>query len=344
MSGPTDAYARLADAAVREGRLEELDQLVRAIDPALARRLQSALTNGLKERNAEEARGDDGPQIVRLAEILARPDLLEPPRTVVPRLAWSGRVTLLAGREKVGKSTLAAGAEAAVSAGAGLFGASTPCGPVLLLALEEHMGDVARRLQAFRADPERVWVLDRIEEPLADLAGAVQHVGPALVVVDTLAAFTAPLGLEPGSSTDWTPVMAGIARVARDTETAIVLLHHASKADGSYRDSTAIGAGVDVILEAKRGTEETVQVKARGRFPVEDFTVRLLGSPARPRLALAAGELGLDARVLFYVDRNPGASKRAVCGGVEGRAQDILNTVDQLLGRGLVEDRGDGRG
>jgi hypothetical protein len=53
----------------------------------------------------------------RLADILASPNALRPPEPVVPRIAWAGRVTLLAAREKLGKTTLAAAAAAAVSTG-----------------------------------------------------------------------------------------------------------------------------------------------------------------------------------------------------------------------------------
>ena len=50
-----------------------------------------------------------------LAELLADPSLLQPPTIVADRFAWRGRVTLLAGREKSGKSTLSAFLVASVS-------------------------------------------------------------------------------------------------------------------------------------------------------------------------------------------------------------------------------------
>jgi hypothetical protein len=336
-----NGFHALADDAIREGRFAELGELLRKIAPRWCDQLQAAATDSLRAR--EQGLDAEGPRLARLGELLARPELLEAPRAVAPKLAWEGRTTLLAAREKTGKSTAGSAAVAAVSAGLGLFGGPTLRAPVLLLSLEEHLGDVARRLQAFGAEPETVWILDRVEDPLGDLAGAVQQVGPALVVIDTLAAFTAPLALDPGNASAWTPIMSGLSRVARDSGAALLLLHHASKADGSYRDSTAIGAGVDVILEAKRGPDETIHVKARGRFPVEDFSLRLLGTEDHPRLALAAGELGLDARILFYVDRHPGASRRQVREAVEGRTKDIGDTIDLLLGRGVLDDRGEDR-
>jgi len=38
-----------------------------------------------------------------LSELLEDPDLLQPPKPIVPRLVWKERITLLAAREKAGK-------------------------------------------------------------------------------------------------------------------------------------------------------------------------------------------------------------------------------------------------
>src|SRR5437899_10234157 len=51
-----------------------------------------------------------------VAQLLDDPDALKPPRAIVPRLAWHGRLVLLSGREKLsGKSTLMTAAAAAVT-------------------------------------------------------------------------------------------------------------------------------------------------------------------------------------------------------------------------------------
>ena len=272
-----------------------------------------------------------------LAEILNDPDAMRAPEPVVPRLAWAGRVSLLAGREKLGKSTLASAGAAAASAGGSFLGESCKAGPVLWVGLEEHPGDTARRFEGFGADSVRVYVLDRLEKPFADLAAAVEQTAAVLVVVDTLAAFTETLVDDPHSSAKWTPVMAGITRIARDSGAAFLLLHHARKSDGAYRDSTAIGAGVDAVLELHQGEEATVRkVKGKGRWSIEDCAVRLDGG----RYVLAAGELGMDARVLLFVENNPGCSKRQLREGVTGKGAVIDSAATLLLERGALENRG----
>lgn len=57
-----------------------------------------------------------------LEELARRPELLAPPEAVVPRLAWEGRLTLLAAREKTGKSTLVRSAIAAKVTGRDFLG------------------------------------------------------------------------------------------------------------------------------------------------------------------------------------------------------------------------------
>lgn len=278
-----------------------------------------------------------------LLDILADPTALEPPEPVVPRLAWAGRVTLLAAREKAGKSTLATAAAASVSHGASFLGEPCPRGKVLWIALEEHTADLATRFVHFQADAEQVFVLDRLNDPLADVAAAVEQVRPRLVVLDTLPALAALVGEspEPGSSTDWTPIMSALTRPARDFDAAMLILHHARKSDGQYRDSTAIGANVDMILEMTEGDDGVRKIKARGRWDVGDYAVRLAGA----QFELVSGELSIDAQILLYVERNPECSTRDVRANVKGkRANEIDAAIRRLLEAGALVNVGDTRG
>src|SRR4051812_25717502 len=77
-----------------------------------------------------------------LEDLLADPSLLEPPPVVVPRLAWAGRLSLLAAPEKHGKSTLVGQAIAAKAAGADFLGEATTPGTTLWLGLDEPLNDI----------------------------------------------------------------------------------------------------------------------------------------------------------------------------------------------------------
>jgi hypothetical protein len=54
-----------------------------------------------------------------LDELWDNDSIMRPPPPIVPRLAWSGRSTLLAAREKSGKSTLTGYIAAQVTTAAG---------------------------------------------------------------------------------------------------------------------------------------------------------------------------------------------------------------------------------
>jgi hypothetical protein len=109
----------------------------------------------------------------------------------------------------------------------------------------------------------------------ANVRAAVADVRPDVVIVDSLTEYAAGRVRELSNAGEWTPVMRELRELARTTGAAVVLIHHAAKGTGSYRDSTAIGAGVDLILEMT-GDEATAdrKVRARGRWPVGDYAVR----------------------------------------------------------------------
>src|SRR5205823_9716466 len=73
-----------------------------------------------------------------LRELLANPAALQPPAPIVPGLAWAGRLTLVAAREGVGKSTLFAAVAAAVTTGGEFLGERCVQGTVLWVLVEEH--------------------------------------------------------------------------------------------------------------------------------------------------------------------------------------------------------------
>ena len=170
---------------------------------------------------------------------------------------------------------------------------------------------------------------------------AVAKLRPTLVIIDTLAALVEHLNdrPDPGSSTAWTPIMVALARIARDTNAAVVLLHHARKSDGKYRDSSAIGAGVDAIIEMSEGSgDRSVRhLRVRARWPVDDYSIRLIEN----RFELASGGLPLDKRVLQYIKAHPGCSMNGVRSGVTGKATTIGKEVRRLIDSGTVENRGD---
>jgi hypothetical protein len=274
-----------------------------------------------------------------LAEILADPTILEPPETIVPRLAWRGRVTLLAAREKDGKSTVAGAAAAAVTRGVTFLDGVALRGVVVLAGLEEHPGEIARRLVDFNADPNMVHIATYTESnPVAELETAVERIRPVLVIVDTLSAM-AEGKLEDGSAKAWQPLMAALTRIGRDFDCAVIIIHHSRKSDGAYRDSTAIGANVDCIIEMRSDERDPKarHLKAKARFPVPDCTIRYNGS-GYEMVETAEPEEAIRDAIERYVREHPGCSLNELRKGVVGANKTTATIVTALVSEGVLRE------
>ena len=145
---------RACDETIDEARVA--DQAPAALSERLRARLDAICVTGVVH---------SGLEIRSLASILEDPEALRPPTVVVPRLAWAGRVTLLAAREKGGKSTTATASAAAVSRGGSWLDAVTATGSVIWFGLEEHTSDLVARVCEWDADPKRVHVLTHCGRP-----------------------------------------------------------------------------------------------------------------------------------------------------------------------------------
>jgi len=237
-------------------------------------------------------------QAISIADRI-RDGLPAPPPVVVPGLAWAGRVTLVAAREGIGKSTLFAEAAAAVTQGRPFLGqGATPAGGVLWVLVEEHETDLilrAIRFDAAKAGLGRLHVLNRPSEALAVLTAEVARLRPRLVIIDTLHAFAGPLVEHASQADDWQTVMTTLDAIARSpAQPGILLAAQASKGTGDYRDSTAIGHGVDVVLTLAtfEGDDVTRELRVmKARWPVGKTTYQLVGATPDADGALVGGEL-----------------------------------------------------
>jgi hypothetical protein len=281
-----------------------------------------------------------------LAEILADPSATALPEVVVPNVAFRGRSTLFAAREKLGKSTFARAMAASVSSGGQFLGDLCRGGTVLLIGLEEHVGDIARSLQEFGADPHRVIIVEpegiRGDDPIGMIERITEHVEPDLVIIDTLAALTAHLDSVPdaGDAGRWTAIMSRLTGLARVNDAAVVIIHHGRRSDGRYRDSSAIGGGVDMILEVQERKDGSRKVTGRGRWAFEDFVYVYEGGVIRA----VSRSRSIEAQVIDFVSRTPGASQRQVEQAVTGKREAVRETVQRLLEEGALDDRGTSKG
>ncbi len=287
-------------------------------------------------------------------------------------LAFPGAVTLFAAREKSGKTTVASQAAAAVAMGARFGGLPTVEGRVLIVT-EEAPETVVRRLalQGARDVRRRIAITspralalaaDRAKLPnrVEALAASVEHVRPVLVLIDTLDSLRAGVVGEASRSDDWPKVFEPLQHAARSTGCGVVILHHAAKHGGGSRDSTAIAASVDLLIEPGNtdagGRVEYIskgRVLDTGDFAVHGYrreteTVIVEGldgtADTRQREAQREAWLSIESAILDHVEAHPGATAAALRTALREKPAMVDAGIGRLLRKGLIEVQPNGSG
>lgn len=364
--GTLDLLGQLIDAVPTAANVEAHARIVRhhyerGRIRTLAQRLELAADDD--EQSAAEILADARERIELLAaattngagppgrsgaEILADPDAQTCEVPIAPPLMWRGRLTLLTAREKIGKTSIMAAAAAAVTRGDRWLGSPTTRGSVAWWAgiTESTPVDVARLVKSFGGDVSRLYLVEAPGEPFALLERAVETWRPDVLILDSLAALVSGLELESGDAQGWTRVMARLRGLAVGHDCGVVGIHHGNKATGEYRDSTAIGASADVLVALSEGElEGERRLKSVARWAIPPTKVRLVQPEhGKPRYESVGSGLSVDARVLAFIEANPGCSTRALRDGVTGRNPEIDEALRRLLAADHVEDRGGSSG
>lgn len=282
----------------------------------------------------------------RLSELWDNDAVMRPPPPVVPRLAWSGRSTLFAAREKSGKSTLVGYVTSQVTRGGSFLDEPCEKGDVLLIGLEEFVGDAARRLHHFKADPERVSIMDSFrgdpDDRPREIREQIERLTPVLVIVDSLVAYAHGRGIDENDA-----AMAGIVLpltdIAHETGTAVIVVHHANKSTGKSRGSTAITGATDIVCEFFQPDEDADPTRRRmrsvGRVPlIRQYDLKFDGE----RYFLADGVASpIEQQIVGVVRDRPGLSLNDLCEAIPGRRETTRNAAIQMVTQRTLENRGD---
>jgi hypothetical protein len=292
----------------------------------------------------------EGPRYFTLMELLQRPELLLPPPAVIAPFAYSGRVTLISGREKVGKSTVMAQAVVALSRGDELWGELLQRQRVLWIGLDEPLGDTVRRFHEMGADPDQITITSDRPEP-HQFRERLGDDRPALVVVDTLTELL-PTANFSRPDTFLSPLRRYIDAV-REFDVALVLLFHASKSRDEYIGDVRLGGAVDAPLTLTRPNRPRVGepqdenelddgrrvLKGRPRWPSEELQLRL--QYADGRYDRADAPPSLEARLLRALDEGQQSANKLVQ-RVRGNRARVLDALHRLTDTGRVEQVGRG--
>lgn len=180
----------------------------------------------------------------------------------VDGLLPDGGMSLLCGKPKAGKSTLAHQLALAVARGTSFLGRPCIQGKVILLSHEGHKSRVKHHFMSLGAtgdEPILVYCDVAPAEATKKLAGLLeQYPDTKLVIIDTAQRFLRIKDLNDYVKAD--SAMEPLMKIARQTGTHIVLVHHSKKGVSedeidSVLGSTAMSGGVDsvLLLKEKKG-------------------------------------------------------------------------------------------
>jgi hypothetical protein len=294
------------------------------------------------EREPEPEPEPGVPEYEMLSDLLKNPDLLMPPKAVVPHLGWAGRITLIASPEKFGKSTLLRQAVAALSTGGHFLDGRVAPEPVAWLRLDEPKADLVRLLSHFGAH-DGVAISEQRGLGAYDLHLWLNAVSAKLLVVDTLLEWVSAMVENLYDARQWLTPLAGLRQVAQTTGAAIILLHHTVRDGTRYADSRQIGAGVDqIITMTGKSNDPTFRLlNSRGRCVQEQLAIRY--DPITGN-ALDQGETPVPMRTYRAIAQTPGVGKTKLRAQVGGKAEAVDQAIEHLLATRAIEDRPDDGG
>lgn len=283
-------------------------------------------------------------------------DLLEEPEETCPWLVAdrlpAGGLSLLVGKPKAGKSTLARGLALAVARGEPWLGWPTTRGMVFYLALEEKRGEVRAHFLAMGAADEdvRVFVAPAPEDGLRQLRAAAERDHPVLIIVDPLLRFVRVR--DANDYAEMTRALEPLLVLARETGAHLLAVHHAGKGERTGLDSilgsTAIAGAVDTALLLNR-TEHYRTLRSEQRYGVNlDETTLTLDPVTRVVTAgpsrQEADEHAATAAMVEYLRRQADpVEEPAIHEAVEGRRQVKLSALRRLVAEGTVARTGAGK-
>ncbi len=213
-----------------------------------------------------------------------------------------GSAVLIGGDPGVGKSTLLLQAAARV--------ALKDAG-VVYVSGEEAVDQI--RLRAARLGLAKAPVKLASATTLGDILATLKKEKPALAVIDSIQTlWTDRLPAAPGTVTQVRACAQELVRLAKQTETTLILVGHVTK-DGQIAGPRVVEHMVDAVLyfEAETGRDFRILRAVKNRFgPAQEIGVFEMGSGGLEPVT--------NPSDLFLSDRGASVSGSAVFAGVEG--------------------------
>jgi putative DNA primase/helicase len=212
-----------------------------------------------------------------MAAILAEPDQPLPWRC--RGVAADGYLTTIAGRGGEGKSWVTLALAHGVHAGRVVAGIPCTKGKAIMFDAENGAELIKRRFRAAGISAGSVQPYDvdglHIVKDLDWFRSEVESEDANLVVFDSFRILSS--GADENNTEEVEPIMSALRRLARETGAAIILVHHRGRDESSsYRGSSAIRDGTDLLFKLGRVKEDP---EARHRRFLETVKCRIDEEP-----------------------------------------------------------------
>lgn len=284
----------------------------------------------------------EGLELTGLSDLLAEPD--ETVDYLVADRVPCGSVVILAGKPKAGKSTAARALALEVARGGSWLGCACLPRPVWYLALEDKRSEVRRhfRMMGAGAEPVRFVFRQPADDLIARLHTLAAREHPGLIVVDTLQRLIKANDLNDYAET--TAKLTPILTLARETGAAVLLVHHAGKAERQGLDavlgSTALAGSADNVLILSRTDRYRLLSSIQRIGPDLPETVITLDlETGRVSAGLTRHEAdrgSIEALILAALTASPEQTRAEIDAAVEGRKALKAEALRVLLETGRL--------
>jgi hypothetical protein len=250
----------------------------------------------------------------------------EPPPAVpwlAPPMLPRAALTVLYAPGGDGKSLIALALAAAIAHGGELAGIECEQGLTVYLDAENGAHEIHRRVHTLGLPASGVQVADAsgldLPGDMAEVGAVVRERTPDLLVLDSFRSLTP--GMDENDTRQTARALDPLRRLAHESRTSILLIHHSNKAGKDYRGASSIRDSVDVLWHLGRQDGDP---DPRRRFL---HNVKMRVAPDGERLWL---RLDIDrGRVLIDRAEPPDGQAPTITQPIRAKLSDeILNGMD----------------
>lgn len=291
-----------------------------------------------------------GMPLIKLGDLLREPE--EDISYLIDGVLPSGGFSVLASKPKTGKSTLARNLALNTAKGNLFLNRNVTKGSVIYYALEEKKSEVKKHFQDMGATEEDeiyIYTGSVPVDALMQIRKIVESIKPALVIIDPL--FRLARVKDGNDYVQVTQALDPLLRLARDTGTHVLCVHHTNKGQGQGGDSvlgsTAIFSSVDTLLIMKRHEDyRTIQSIQRYGEDLPETTLHFDKDSRTIEIGKPKQEEDIEflkkAITEFLSSQSEPVIKSVIMEEVEGRAILKRKALMELVERGPITREGEG--